>query len=352
MKIAKLARIGLFSLVGCLLAGFLGLVAAYLLVSASLPRVDSLADYRPPVITRILGDDGTVVAEFFRERRIVVSVDRMPEQLIRAFVAAEDSNFFDHQGIDFKSIARAALKNLRAGGIVQGGSTITQQVAKSLLLTPERKFSRKFKEAILAFRMVLAEHENDVDAQQGLGLSLIRLNRYDDARDVLLSAMANNPYRPKIYNGLGVIGDLQHFYTEAQWFYARALELEPDSAATLTNLAYSYYLECQWDQAAKLYAHILERYPSHEQAALNFGLLHARRGQLYDAINAFERVLPKPQAYNELGYILMLDKKYTMAEQLFHNAISASPSYFEKAYKNLEKLKELRGQSKTMNSTG
>ncbi|MEZ4600940.1 MAG: PBP1A family penicillin-binding protein [Syntrophotaleaceae bacterium] len=153
MNMTKLARMALFSLLGGLLAGAIGLIAIYFMVSASLPRVDSLADYRPPVITRIMGDDGTVVAEFFRERRIVVSVDRMPEQLIRAFVAAEDSNFFDHQGIDFKSIIRAAIKNLRAGGIVQGGSTITQQVAKSLLLTPERKFSRKFKEAILAWRM-------------------------------------------------------------------------------------------------------------------------------------------------------------------------------------------------------
>jgi penicillin-binding protein 1A len=153
MNLSRVLRIGLISLAGLFLGGLVCLGAAYLYVSATLPKVDTLADYRPPVITRILGDDGTPVAEFARERRIVVPVSGMPQQLIEAFVAAEDNNFFSHQGIDLSSIARAALKNLRAGGIVQGGSTITQQVAKSLLLSPERKFSRKFKEAILAWRM-------------------------------------------------------------------------------------------------------------------------------------------------------------------------------------------------------
>lgn len=153
MKIVKVLRTGLLCLVGLFFVSVLCLVAAYFYVSATLPKVDTLADYRPPVITRILGDDGTLVAEFSKERRIIVPVSLLPQQLIQSFVAAEDSNFFKHQGIDFSSIARAALKNLRAGGIVQGGSTITQQVAKSLLLSPERKFSRKFKEAILAWRM-------------------------------------------------------------------------------------------------------------------------------------------------------------------------------------------------------
>jgi penicillin-binding protein 1A len=146
-------RIVLLGLAGCCIVGISTLLGAYLYVANSLPRVDTLSDYRPPVITRVFGDDGTVIAEFYRERRIVVPVQRLPKQLIQAFVAAEDGNFYQHQGVDFVSILRATVKNLAAGGIVQGGSTITQQVAKSLLLTPEKKFSRKFKEAILAWRM-------------------------------------------------------------------------------------------------------------------------------------------------------------------------------------------------------
>ncbi|PLX77956.1 MAG: penicillin-binding protein [Desulfuromonas sp.] len=149
-KVVRLTLIVL--LIGALLAVG-GPLAAYFYVANSLPKVDTLADYRPPVITRILSDDGQVISELYDERRIVVPVSRMPEQLVQAFVAAEDSNFFKHRGIDLVSILRAALKNIKAGGIVQGGSTITQQVAKSLLLTPEKKFERKFKEAILAYRM-------------------------------------------------------------------------------------------------------------------------------------------------------------------------------------------------------
>ena len=153
MKISRIVRIFFFIFLGGGVLGAAALVGAYFYVSATLPRVDTLADYRPSVVTEVYSADGEVIAEFCKERRIVVPVSRMPKQLIQAFVAAEDSNFFEHQGIDLVSIFRAALKNLKAGGIVQGGSTITQQVAKSLLLSPEKKFSRKFKEAILAWRM-------------------------------------------------------------------------------------------------------------------------------------------------------------------------------------------------------
>lgn len=144
------------------LCGVAGLVSAYFYVSSTLPRVETLSDYRPPIITRIYSDDGTIIAEYSRERRILVGIDQMPWQLVQAFVAAEDANFFKHEGIDLLSILRAALKNIKAGGISQGGSTITQQVAKQLLLTSERSFSRKFKEAILAMRMEMALSKKDI----------------------------------------------------------------------------------------------------------------------------------------------------------------------------------------------
>jgi len=149
----KLLKILLLAGISCAVVALFSLAGAYFYVSRSLPEFDTLEDYQPPAITRAYSEDGQTIAEFYKERRIVVPVNRMPKQLIQAFVAAEDANFFEHQGIDLISIFRAALKNIKAGGIVQGGSTITQQVAKSLLLTPERKFSRKFKEAILAWRM-------------------------------------------------------------------------------------------------------------------------------------------------------------------------------------------------------
>jgi len=120
---------------------------------AKLPRVDRLADYKPPIVSQVFGDDGVLVGEFYLERRIVVPVNKMPRKLIQAFVAAEDANFYSHKGIDYLGIVRAVFKNLITMSKKEGASTITQQVTKSMLLTPEKKYSRKIKEAILAKRM-------------------------------------------------------------------------------------------------------------------------------------------------------------------------------------------------------
>jgi penicillin-binding protein 1A len=138
-----------------------GLVLYYS-ISKDLPKITSLADYHPSIITTVYADDNRKIAEFFKERRIVIPLKEMPRTLIDAFVAAEDSRFYKHQGIDFISIVRAFFKNLEAGTIVQGGSTITQQVTKSFLLTPERSYKRKLKEAILAYRIDKAFSKEDI----------------------------------------------------------------------------------------------------------------------------------------------------------------------------------------------
>ena len=152
----------LFSLLCLPFLGVALLIGAYFFISSTLPKVETLTDYQPPLITQIHADDGTIIAEYSRERRILVPFEKIPKTLVQAFVAAEDSSFFKHQGIDFQSILRAALKNVKAGGIAQGGSTITQQVAKKLLLTSERTFTRKFKEAILAWRMEKALTKQEI----------------------------------------------------------------------------------------------------------------------------------------------------------------------------------------------
>ena len=137
-------------------------VALYYSISKDLPKIASLSDYHPSIITSVYSDDNRKIAEFFKERRIVMPLSQMPSMLVDAFVAAEDSRFYKHQGIDFISIIRAFFKNLEAGHIVQGGSTITQQVTKSFLLTPERSYKRKLKEAILAYRIDKKISKEDV----------------------------------------------------------------------------------------------------------------------------------------------------------------------------------------------
>jgi len=128
-------------------AGFI-----YFLVDG-LPSIASLKDYRPSIITRVYAGDGQLIDEFYLEDRKIVRVTDLPKFVIQTFVAAEDARFFRHQGVDLQSIVRAFFKNMEAGTIVQGGSTITQQVAKSLFLSPEKKYIRKLREAILAYRI-------------------------------------------------------------------------------------------------------------------------------------------------------------------------------------------------------
>ncbi len=135
----------------CTSAAVLGV---YFYLAKDLPSVSNLlADYRPPITTTVYSDDNRKIAEFFKERRTVISLDEMPLLLKQAFVAAEDSRFFKHHGIDYFSIIRAFLKNIEAETIVQGGSTITQQVTKAFFLTPEKSYTRKIKEAILSYRI-------------------------------------------------------------------------------------------------------------------------------------------------------------------------------------------------------
>ena len=145
-----------------LLMGAAASVGVYFYLSKNLPQISSLTQYHPPIITTVYSDDGRKIAEFFEERRIIKPLEEMPSALINAFIAAEDSRFYKHKGIDFYSILRAFFKNLEAGTIVQGGSTITQQVTKSFLLTPQKTYTRKIKEAILAYRIDKAFNKKEI----------------------------------------------------------------------------------------------------------------------------------------------------------------------------------------------
>jgi penicillin-binding protein 1A len=128
-------------------------VVSYFYFTHNLPSIETLKNYKPSTVTKIFSEDGEVIGEFFYEKREVVSLDRVPNHLIQAFVAGEDARFFQHKGIDYLAILRALFRNIFSGEIVQGGSTITQQVVKSLLLSPEKSFARKIREALLAYKI-------------------------------------------------------------------------------------------------------------------------------------------------------------------------------------------------------
>ncbi len=128
-------------------------VVSYFYFTHDLPSIETLRNYKPSTVTKIFSEEGEVIGEFFYEKREVASLDRIPNHLVQAFVAGEDSRFFQHKGLDYLAIFRAFVRNIFSGEIVQGGSTISQQVVKSLLLTPEKSFARKIREAILAYRI-------------------------------------------------------------------------------------------------------------------------------------------------------------------------------------------------------
>ncbi len=118
-----------------------------------LPKIEGLSDYRPVLQSQILSKDGTILAEFGNEKREIVDMKDVPKFIVNSFLAAEDDSFYHHTGVDYGGILRAMLVNLKAGKVVQGGSTITQQVAKSFYLSKERSISRKIRDLLLAHRI-------------------------------------------------------------------------------------------------------------------------------------------------------------------------------------------------------
>ncbi|MBM3301864.1 MAG: transglycosylase domain-containing protein, partial [Deltaproteobacteria bacterium] len=149
-----IARFAILFGIGCI-SGAAGIAAqGYFYFTYNLPSIEKLRNYEPPGVTTFYADNGEVIGEFAHQKRYIVPIERIPEALQNAFVAAEDKNFWGHGGVDKEAIVRAVKQNVTSGDPTKvGASTITQQVAKIFLLTPERKFTRKIKEAILSTRI-------------------------------------------------------------------------------------------------------------------------------------------------------------------------------------------------------
>ncbi|MBZ4330558.1 PBP1A family penicillin-binding protein [Corallococcus interemptor] len=206
-------------------AGVLAVVGAYYVFSDGLPAIPKVDEYWPPIVTEVYTDDAVLAGEFYNERRKVVPYERIPKRLVQAFIASEDSSFFDHFGVDVLGTTRAVSKTvmtklgLRAGG-VQGGSTLTQQTAKAVLISAEgykeataKTPKRKIREAILAFRLeqaltkeeILYLYLNNVFlGHHSYGVQSAAENYYrKDVRDLTLGEMtliAGLPQAPSRYS--------------------------------------------------------------------------------------------------------------------------------------------------------
>jgi penicillin-binding protein 1A len=171
-------------------------------LNKGLPAYDQLAEYAPPVTTRVYAGDGSLVAEFARERRLFVPIESMPDHVKYAFVSAEDKSFYEHDGLDFRGVARAQMSNvgnILRGRRLEGGSTITQQVAKNFLLTSEQRIERKLREMLIARKMertftkdhILELYLNEIYlGNRSYGVAAAALNYFDKALNELTIAEA------------------------------------------------------------------------------------------------------------------------------------------------------------------
>jgi penicillin-binding protein 1A len=148
-------QISLLGLGAAILLGGLAVGGLIWHLSKDLPALEQLGTYQPSMVTQVYSSDQRLIGQFFIERRILTPVAEIPERLRRAVIAVEDVRFFEHPGLDYIGMLRAAWTNVRRGGKVEGASTITQQLARSLFLSSERTFDRKLRELILAYKMEL-----------------------------------------------------------------------------------------------------------------------------------------------------------------------------------------------------
>ncbi len=192
---------------------FLFISLAAILTYPTLPSLEVLTDYRPNQPLRIFSAEGVLIGEFGKERRALVKIGEVPDMMKKAILAAEDERFYEHGGVDYIGVMRAALSNFTAGGVKQGASTITMQVARNFFLTKEKTLSRKFNEMMLAFKIehnlskdeILELYINQIYlGQRSYGFSTAAQIYYGKQLNQLkvseMAMLAGLPKAPSLYN--------------------------------------------------------------------------------------------------------------------------------------------------------
>jgi penicillin-binding protein 1A len=308
-------------LAGALLFCILLPIIWYFDITSDVPQINTITDYKPSVVTDVYGDDGSVIGELFIQRRIPISLDQMSKYVPEAFIAAEDATFYQHGGVDYEAILRAAIKDLLAGQIVQGGSTITQQLVKTLLLTPQKTITRKLKEFILATRLerhltkdeILNIYLNQIYLGDGTYGVEAASEQYfgKKAKDLSLAEAAilgglprspntyspvNSPRRAKLRQKyvLGRMADLGYITkTEADIAYNQPLRIYLNNGYAPKNIA-PYFLEMLkqqlfakygqdtvLEQGLKVYTTIDPMMQKAANASLKTGLIQITKRQGY-----------------------------------------------------------------------
>src|ERR1700749_2347641 len=193
---------------------FAGVVWTY---QQGLPDYTQLENYQPPVMTRVHADDGSLLAEYSRERRLFLPSDEIPALVKEAFISAEDKNFYNHWGVDPEGIVRAGMVYMQGSRHIQGASTITQQVAKNFLLNSDRTFDRKIREILLSLRIESAYSKEKI-------LELYLNEIYLGLSNYGVAAAALNYFNKSV-----------HELTIAEVAYLAALPKEPSALNPFRN---------------------------------------------------------------------------------------------------------------------
>lgn len=200
----------------------------------------------------------------------------------------------------------------------------------------------KYEAAERAYRQLLAINDRNADGWEGLGLLMLRTSHQEQAQECLHRAVELDATRWRAHDGLGVIADLQGHPDVAAQHYAAALVIRPDDPQLLNNLGYSKYLAHDWQAAETYFQAALSRDPANPHALSNLALVAARRNQYDKALAALKQVGGEAQAYNNLGYICLLNDEYAAAERFLREAVRLSPTYDKTAQENLATLRALR----------
>ena len=286
--------------------GLVVLLTSFWKITEELPDYHQLAKYEPPVTTRLYAGDGQLLMEYAAQKRLFVPESKIPERVKQAFIAAEDKKFYEHSGIDFIGIMRAALsniKNLGTGRRPAGASTITQQVAKNFLLSSELSITRKIKEAILATRMeqaftkehILELYLNEIYlGNRSYGVGAAALNYFGKSlNDLELEEIAYLAALPKGPNNYNPKTRYEAAVGRRNWVLDRMAEdgyISEEEAWKYIENAYKACKEvyADWDEFAKGY--VFGRAMWSGDAQFLLGIMSIAEGLLTDEKSPWKRV--------------------------------------------------------------
>ena len=357
-----------------LLAGLVavGLAIAALVVALAypnLPSLDALTDYQPKVPLRVYTEDGTLIGEFGEERRSVISIDEVPKFLKEAIISAEDERFYQHAGIDYVGVLRAAYSNLLAGGKRQGASTITMQVARNFFLSSEKTFTRKLYEALLAFKIehslskdkILELYINQIYlGQRAYGFAAAAQTYFGKSLDQLSLAeaamLAGLPKAPSSYNPIAsmqrakrrqhyVLGRMRDlgYISDAQYAQAMAAPIRTHQqksefsvhaeyvAEMVRQAIHEQYPDDAYTRGFRVYTTIRKDDQEAAYVALRKGLENYDRRHGYRGPEGFVKL---PEAPKDEDYDDLLSDYQDSDDLLAAVVLSATPRRVEAALRN------------------